>query len=256
MRPTSPSSHVGHTELPDDAVVSHGPARKRWRALALVSLSTILALSVWFSTNAIAPALEGVKGLTADDLAWLTISVQIGFVFGTPVSSVLNLADRYNARSLFATSAVLTALFNLAVVPLEGFWPLLAVRFATGAFLAGVYPPAMKILSGWFQRGRGMALGSMIAALTLGSGSPHLLRSLFVDNWEATIIGSTSLAILGGLMLPLTVADGPYESEAGKFSPRHMMVVLRQRGLSPNPPKDTDGRREESGRGVRELQGK
>ena len=27
-------------------------------------------------------------------------------------------------------------------------------------------------------------------------------------------------------------------------------------GVSPNPPKDTDGRREESGRGVRELQGK
>ena len=26
--------------------------------------------------------------------------------------------------------------------------------------------------------------------------------------------------------------------------------------LIPNPPKDTDGRREESGRGVRELQGK
>ena len=26
--------------------------------------------------------------------------------------------------------------------------------------------------------------------------------------------------------------------------------------VSPNPPKDTDGRREESGRGVRELQGK
>ena len=26
--------------------------------------------------------------------------------------------------------------------------------------------------------------------------------------------------------------------------------------LNPNPPKDTDGRREESGRGVRELQGK
>ena len=28
------------------------------------------------------------------------------------------------------------------------------------------------------------------------------------------------------------------------------------RPVSPNPPKDTDGRREESGRGVRELQGK
>jgi MFS family permease len=231
MRPTNPSSRAGHTGLPDDAVVRHDPDSRRWRALALVSLSTILALSVWFSTNAIAPALERVKGLSADDLAWLTVSVQIGFVFGTLVSSVLNLADRYNARGLFATSAVLAALCNLAVIPLDGYWPLLAARFATGAFLAGVYPPAMKILSGWFLRGRGMALGAMIAALTLGSGSPHLLRSLFVDNWEATIIASTALAIWGGLMLPLAVADGPYESQAGRFSPRHMMVVLRQRGL-------------------------
>ena len=30
----------------------------------------------------------------------------------------------------------------------------------------------------------------------------------------------------------------------------------RRVSLTPNPPKDTDGRREESGRGVRELQGK
>ena len=199
--------------------------------LGLVSLSAILSLSVWFSTNAVAPALESVKGLDAGDLAWLTIGVQLGFVFGTLVSSVLNLADRFNARRLFAVSAVLAATFNLAVVPLDSFWTLLFARFATGAFLAGVYPPAMKILAGWFRRGRGLALGSMIGALTLGSGSPHLLRSMFVDNWEATIVGSTALAVLGGLLLPLTVDDGPYESKSSKFDPRSLLVVFRERGL-------------------------
>ena len=108
---------------------------------------------------------------------------------------------------------------------------MLTVRFATGAFLAGVYPPAMKILAGWFSQGRGLALGVMIGALTLGSGSPHLLRSLFVDSWQATIISSTALAIAGGVLLPLTVADGPHESRAGKFDPRSLLAVFQDRAL-------------------------
>ena len=50
--------------------------------------------------------------------------------------------------------------------------------------------------------------------------------------------------------------DCTSESELG-----HQPILERSRcalhsTLSPNPPKDTDGRREESGRGVRELQGK
>ena len=210
------------------------PSHTLWgqrRALGLVSLSTILTLSVWFSTNAIGPALETAKGFTTEDLAWLTVGVQLGFVFGTLVSSALNLADIFNARRLFAVSAVFAALCNLSVIPLDGYWSVLVMRFATGAFLAGVYPPAMKILSGWFQQGRGFALGAMIGALTLGSGSPHLLKSLFVDSWQSTIIGSTALAIAGGLLLPLAVADGPYESKAGRFDPRSLLIVFRQRAL-------------------------
>ena len=164
-------------------------------------------------------------------MAWLTISVQLGFVLGALVSAILNLADRFNGRGLFAVSAVLAALSNQAVIPLVGFWALLFTKFATGAFLAGVYPPAMKVLSGWFREGRGLALGALIGALTLGSGSPHLLRSFFVDNWHATIIGSTALAVAGGLALPLIVADGPHEPKAGKFNPRYLLVVVQQRGL-------------------------
>ena len=168
------------------------------RVLAIVSLATILALSIWFSTNAIGEALEREKGLSASDLSLLTIAVQIGFVVGTLISAALNLADRIRPRALFAVAVLAGATLNAAVVPLESFGWIFLVRFSTGMALAGVYPTAMKIVSGWFQRARGAALGTMIAALTLGSGSPHLLRSVFADNWEATVFGSSLLAVGGG----------------------------------------------------------
>ena len=204
---------------------------RRWRVLALMSLATILALSVWFSTNAIGPALEEEKGFSDGDLAWLTISVQLGFVFGTLVSAVSNLADMVNARKLFAVSAVLAGVANLAVIPLDSFVAVLAVRFVTGAFLAGVYPPAMKVLAGWFKEGRGIALGVMIGALTIGSGSPHLLRSIFIDNWEASIVGGSILAIAGGLVVPFGASDGPYDVPGAKFNPRYLLRVVTQRDL-------------------------
>ncbi len=208
-----------------------GSGRARTRALAVVCTASIFALAVWFSTNAVAPALEVEKGLDSGEIAWLTIAVQFGFAFGTLISAVLNLADLFSARRLFAVSAVAAAALNLLVILVDGFGWVFVARFATGAFLAGVYPPAMKILAGWFERGRGFALGMMIAALTLGSGSPHLLRSIFVDNWEAAIIGSSILAAVGGLMPPLLVSDGPHDAKGAKFNPRYLLVLFTNRGL-------------------------
>jgi MFS family permease len=200
------------------------------RVLGIVSLATILTFSIWFSTNAIGPALEREKGLSTSDLSWLTIAVQIGFVVGTLVSAALNLADRIRPRALFAVAALVGATLNAAVVPLESFGWIFFVRFATGMALAGVYPTAMKIVSGWFQRARGAALGTMIAALTLGSGSPHLLRAVFVDNWEATVFGSSLLAVVGGLLVLSFGADGPFDVGGARFSPRAMLKTLTDRG--------------------------
>ena len=206
------------------------PSSGRGRVLAVISIATILALSIWFSTNAIGPALEREKGFSTSDLSWLTIAVQLGFVFGTLISALLNLPDRIPPRVLFAAATGIGALLNVAVVPLEGFaWVFLA-RLGTGIALAGVYPTAMKIVSGWFQSGRGAALGAMIAALTIGSGSPHLLRSAFVDNWEATVYGSSLLAAVGGLLVLAFGADGPFDVRGARFNPRTMFAVFTDRG--------------------------
>jgi MFS family permease len=185
---------------------------------------------VWFSTNAISGALEVEKSINESSMAILTIAVQLGFVFGTLLIAVTNLSDLINARTLFAYAAVLAALANLLVIPFDSTPALIAARFATGAFLGGVYPPAMKVISGWYTKGRGFALGTMVGALTIGSGSPHLLTSVFSENWQAVIIGSSVLAISGGLILKFFVKDGPHEVRGAKFNPKYLIGAISQRG--------------------------
>lgn len=204
--------------------------RSRSRALILVSAATFFSLSVWFSTNAVSGALEVEKSIDESSMALLTIAVQLGFVFGTLVIAFTNLSDLVNARTLFAVSAILAAATNLLVIPLESTAMLIAARFATGAFLGGVYPPAMKVISGWYTTGRGFALGTMVGALTIGSGSPHLLRSVFTENWQAVIIGSSVLAVSGGFILKFLVTDGPYDVRGAKFNPRYLLNALTERG--------------------------
>jgi MFS family permease len=125
---------------------------------------------------------------------------------------------------------VLAAATNLLVIPLDSTPALIAARFATGAFLGGVYPPAMKVISGWYTKGRGFALGTMVGALTIGSGSPHLLRSVFSENWQAVIVGSSILAVIGGLILKFFVTEGPDDVKGARFNPRYLIDALAQRG--------------------------
>ena len=156
--------------------------------LAFLSVAIVLSLTVWFITNAIAPALETEKGFSTSDIAWLTIAIQIGFVIGTMLIAITNVADVINTRKVFAVSALLAAFFNAALVFLPGgFATALVLRTLSGISLGGVYPPGMKIISGWFLSGRGIAIGVMVGALTIGSGSPHLMRSVFVAQWEITL---------------------------------------------------------------------
>ena len=115
-----------------EAEVGEHPAR--WRALALISAATLLSLTVWFSTNAIAPALETERGFSGGDIAWLTIAVQLGFVLGTLIIAFTNLADMVNTRALFATSAVLAGVSNAALVFVPGgFAAALVLRVLSGA---------------------------------------------------------------------------------------------------------------------------
>lgn len=204
----------------------------RWRALALLSLAELLGMSLWFSASAVVPALRDEWHLGETAASWLTISVQLGFVFGTLLSAFLNLPDLISVRYVFAVSALGGALANAAFGayahgPRVG----IALRFLTGMFLAGVYPPGMKIMATWFQRGRGMALGVLVGALTLGKASPYLVNGLGSADWRINVFFISLLAIVGGLIVLLFVDDGPHALPPARFDWTQAFAVFRNRGL-------------------------
>lgn len=191
----------------------------RRRALALVALATLGGLSVWFSTNAVAAALGDELGFDDGQVAWLTIAVQFGFVAGTFTSALANLAERVQPRRLVAVACLLAAVANVAPIGSGELGVWLLARFATGFFLGGVYPPAMHVISGWYRRGRGFALGVVIGALTLGSGSPHMLRALLTGDWQVTMAAASIVTAAGGAVMWALVRDGPFHAPPGRVRP-------------------------------------
>ena len=201
------------------------------RMLLLVAVAEILGMTLWFSATAAAPSVAREFALDEAARAWLTMAVQAGFVAGTLVTALSNAADAINARRLFAAGCVAGAACNLAITVAPNASVIVALRFCTGAALAWVYPPGMKIAAGWFRERRGTALGIVVGAVGVGSAFPHLLAWLGAGlPWRTLVAASSVLALAGAALVALTVKDGPYVSASAPFDRHALGVVLRSRG--------------------------
>jgi MFS family permease len=196
-----------------------------------LALTLILAMSTWFSASAVIPQLKEVWHLRASASAWLTIAVQLGFVSGAVVSSLLNLADIVLPRHVILGGAVGAAAANLLLAVAGG--PVLGIplRFATGFFLAGVYPPAFKLMSTWFKQGRGLALGVLAGAIVVGNGMPHLVNGLGGLDWHVVIYATSALTVAGGLIAELAIREGPFRFPPAIFDLRQAGRVFANRGV-------------------------
>mgnify|MGYP006278295047 CR=1 FL=1 len=201
----------------------------KWRALLLLSLAELLGMSLWFTASAIAPELQAEWGLTPGQVGWLTTTVQLGFVAGTALAAVLNLADVLPSRFYFSAAAALGALSNLLILWVPGYAVMLAARFFTGFFLAGVYPPAMKMIATWFSSARGLAIGTVVGALTVGKASPYLVKSLPSLSLDAVVLSASLAALAGGLLVLAGYRDGPFPFARAPFSWSLVPRVMRSR---------------------------
>jgi MFS family permease len=199
------------------------------RILFLLAVAELLGMSPWFAASAVAPQLAARWGLDAGQTAALTSFVQLGFVAGTACAAVLNLADLFSARAYFAVCALLAGGANLALLGAPGYGWALACRFATGFFLAGVYPPGMKMMATWFRERRGLAIGVMVGALAAGKGLPYLVRAVGGARFEEVVFATSSAAALAGLVVALVYRDGPFPFARRPFSWKMVGSVVRHR---------------------------
>jgi MFS family permease len=183
-------------------------------SLAILIFAEIAVLSLWFSSTAVLPEMAVESGVSASDLAWLSTAVPLGFAIGALIYAALGLADRYDPRRVFMVSAVGGAMANLALltVPIGG-WEAIMLRGLTGAAMAGVYPVGMKIAVGWGRSDRAFLVSLLIAGLTIGSASSHLMALSGGADWRLTIWASTLAAVTGGVTV-LTVSLGPWHARA------------------------------------------
>ncbi len=156
----------------------------RWGALALLSLAELLGMSPWLLAGAVSTQWVPLWGLGPGELGWLTTLVQLGFVAGTAAAAFFNLADIWPARIYFAGCALLVALSNAALLLAPTYPAALATRFASGFFMAGVYPPAMKMVATWFRSGRGLAIGAVVGGLVVGKAAPYLFHGVEGLGWR------------------------------------------------------------------------
>ena len=202
-----------------------------WRQLTLLSLAELAALGLWFSAAAVLPALSREWALGDGGRAGLTIAVQAGFIAGTLASALGNLPDVCSPRALMTASIVLGVVANGALaLAVESLGPALALRFVTGVAMAGAYPPAMKIMATWFREGRGLAIGILIGALTVGSATPHLVRGLTELPWRGALLVASALAAVGAVIVQLFVTEGPHRFPAARFDLKMAWAVFSERG--------------------------
>ena len=188
-------------------------------------------MTTWFSATAALPQLREEWGLSGSAAAWLTIAVQVGFVVGALTSAALTLPDILSPRRLILLGALGAATANALLLTAEGPGAAIPLRLATGFFLAGVYPPALKSMATWFRIGRGTGLGILVGALTLGSAAPHLINGLGGVDWRTVIVATTALTVIGGVVAERAGSEGPWPFPRAVFDPRQARRAFAGRGV-------------------------
>lgn len=212
-------SSSGAEAVPPAVIHSRGMQR------GLIALVQVLGLATWFSASAVVPMLEVEWGISHAAAVWLTAATQLGFVAGAVASAVLGLADRMPAHLLIALSTLGATAFTLCFAWFANSLALaIPLRFATGVFLAGVYPVGMKLMASWAPpSSRARSMGLLIGALTVGSALPHMIGTIDWD-WRLLMTAAALVTLGGGVVCIAFVRPGPFLTRSS-FTPDPKYVL-------------------------------
>jgi MFS family permease len=194
----------------------------RWTQLAAISVGLLCAMSPSFAASAVAPTLRADWGLDGLGLPILTIAVLMGFAVAAIALAAIGAPDVVPGPRLFALGAAGAGLANLGFAWLAtDLATALPFRVLTGVAQAAAYPVALKLVAGWFRRERGLATGTIIGSLTLGTALPLLFRAVGGDaasDWRWVITAASVACLVGAAIVLLVVRAGPFDTPAPRFS--------------------------------------
>ncbi|MGB5262481.1 MAG: MFS transporter, partial [Lutimonas sp.] len=199
--------------------------------LPIIVISQFFCISLWFAGNGVMNDLISNFDLRKNALGHLTSAVQLGFILGALIFAIFTIVDRYSPSKVFFVSALLGALCNLGILWNENnLVSLLFFRFTTGFFLAGIYPVGMKIAADYYEKGLGKALGFLVGALVLGTALPHLLKDMTIAfPWQSVLLVTSTLAVIGGLLISIFVPDGPFRKPGVSLDHTAFFGVFKQK---------------------------
>ena len=200
--------------------------------LSIIVIAQFACTSLWFAGNAVVSDIIKEFALTSNALGHLVSSVQLGFILGTLLFAIFTISDRFSPSKVFFVCAMAGSFSNLSIFYADGLPQILASRFVTGFFLAGIYPVGMKIASDYHKEGLGKALGWLVGALVLGTASPHLVHAFTETlSWKIVLVVSSLLSVLGGLMILLFVPDGPNRTSSKGINISAFAKIFRNKDL-------------------------
>jgi MFS family permease len=217
---------ISRADMEIDSNRGEHAERNRFAMLSIICVCVVLLMSTWFSTAAVVPQLRGEWQISDSSSAWLAIAVQLGFVAGALLIASTGLADLISPRRLIASAAIGAATANIALIWTSNVGSAIGFRLLTGVFMAGIYPPALKLVATWYLKGRGVALGAVIGALTLGSAFPHLVNFSHGIPWRAVILTTSIATFVGCLGVSLLVQSGPYPFPTTTFHVGDVLPAL------------------------------
>jgi MFS family permease len=192
----------------------------------------VLAMSPSFAAAAVAPLLREEWSVGLLELPFLTVVVQLGFAVGAIGLAVIGAPDVIPGPRLFAAGAIVAAVANLGFgLVANDAASAVPFRFVTGAALAAVYPVAMKLAAGWFRRDRGLAIGVVNGALTIGVALPFLFRAIGAYagvDWRPVVVAASGAAVAGAVLVGLLARSGPLDVAAPRFSPAIAAAAFRE----------------------------
>eukprot|EP00118_Oscarella_pearsei_P015492 m.140158 g.140158 ORF g.140158 m.140158 type:complete len:430 (+) comp38293_c0_seq1:151-1440(+) len=223
------------TEATSSAVGVRRLAARKWLELTILAVAVTLSFSNWFSASVVMAQFKDRFDTDNAGASWLSTTVLLGFITGALTSAVVAAPDRIaSPRYLVVFGSFASAVFNAFLLLNGTYGAALTLRFLTGAAYAFVYGPAVKAVAAWFTRNRGLAVGVMVGALTLGSALPSLVAALAGSDpeWRVVVAATSVLSLIAGFVVMIG-SDGPFvpESTSGRFDIRHVPKLFKNRRL-------------------------